>query len=248
MSNIGKTIVFTQEMYEKQMDIRKSFGYERTGWTDMVGKIFEIKRQWDDVNGKKTYELSDDNWVYQDAVDKFLDDKIVIDGIELTKGDPVFITGDGLTNLYEWNDLRLFHGYVKVGDYIEYNSALSSGGGYIVDVKRDGFLIKRDSGTTFLHTTGDVCGVICRKVLRVPETGNIFSKLLFHNHKLMNNVVQFGRDLFMSKESKLLRDFGLEDPENVPTEEGRELLMDILWRENRDKVIEIAQKMQEEKK
>lgn len=62
------------------------------------------------------------------------------------------------------------------------------------------------------------------------------NKIIYEN--LRNNM----------KEERLLVKFGLEDPLNVPTDGGRDLLLEILYKEHRSKIIEVAKVLEEEEK
>lgn len=61
-------------------------------------------------------------------------------------------------------------------------------------------------------------------------------------------VSKFIQRLGLSSDDKLLIDTGLEDPTGVPTDEGKEALNELLWREFRPKLVEAARQMKEEEK
>lgn len=63
-----------------------------------------------------------------------------------------------------------------------------------------------------------------------------------NNDSIMSNIISFFNELTATAEEKLLKKYNLEDPIGTPTELGLELLAKILYKENRDKVIDVAKK------
>lgn len=63
-----------------------------------------------------------------------------------------------------------------------------------------------------------------------------------NNDSIMPNIISFFNELTATAEEKLLKKYNLEDPIGTPTELGLELLAKILYKENRDKVIDVAKK------
>lgn len=59
----------------------------------------------------------------------------------------------------------------------------------------------------------------------------------------MSNVLDFFRDLTATPNDKLLKELGIENPTNVPTELGLKLSQEITYAANRAKIIEIALQM-----
>jgi len=60
------------------------------------------------------------------------------------------------------------------------------------------------------------------------------------------NILSFFRNMTASADEKLLKEMGIEDPIGTPTETGLRLCAEILYKENRAKVIEIVKSMKEE--
>jgi hypothetical protein len=73
---------------------------------------------------------------------------------------------------------------------------------------------------------------------------------LITNKNIMSNIVEFFKNVSASKEDKLLKEMGVEDPINVPTEEGLKLSAMIDYKKNRDEIVEICKqkKTEEEEK
>ncbi len=67
------------------------------------------------------------------------------------------------------------------------------------------------------------------------------------NNKAMN-IKKFVKTLTLSKEDKLLREYGLQDDCGDFTEEAKELVINKLVEENKDYLVEIATKLKEEDK
>lgn len=61
------------------------------------------------------------------------------------------------------------------------------------------------------------------------------------------NILSFFRNMTASADEKLLKEMGIEDPIGTPTETGLRLCAEILYKENRAKVIEVAKSMKEER-
>ncbi len=71
------------------------------------------------------------------------------------------------------------------------------------------------------------------------------------DYKLDNktmNIKKFVKTLTLSKEDKLLREYGLQNDCGDFTEEARELVINKLVEENKDYLVEIATKLKEEDK
>jgi hypothetical protein len=73
---------------------------------------------------------------------------------------------------------------------------------------------------------------------------------LITNKNIMSNIVEFFKNISASKEDKLLKEMGIEDPINVPTAEGLKLSAMINYKKNRDEIVEICKqkKTEEEEK
>lgn len=65
---------------------------------------------------------------------------------------------------------------------------------------------------------------------------------------LMSSIIEKVRSLALSKEDKLLQKHGIESPTGVPTEEGIKLMLELLYTENREKVISAVKEIEEEEK
>lgn len=61
---------------------------------------------------------------------------------------------------------------------------------------------------------------------------------------LSANPLDFYRDMNDTEDSRLLKKYGLENPTNVPTEAGYQLSRELMYKEHRDKIIEIVKKME----
>ena len=64
---------------------------------------------------------------------------------------------------------------------------------------------------------------------------------------LMSSLIQTFRNLTLSADDKLLVDLGLEDPSGVPTSWGYDLMREVVYKANREKLIEAAKKIKAEK-
>ncbi len=62
----------------------------------------------------------------------------------------------------------------------------------------------------------------------------------------MANIVDFFRDMTLSAEDKLLKELGIENPNNTPTELGIKLSQEIAYKANRGAIIEVAKKLKAE--
>lgn len=60
---------------------------------------------------------------------------------------------------------------------------------------------------------------------------------------LMSNVLEFFRNLTASPDDLLLKELGIENPTNVPTDLGLKLSQEITYAANRDSIIDIAKQM-----
>ncbi len=60
---------------------------------------------------------------------------------------------------------------------------------------------------------------------------------------IMSNVLDFFRNITTTPNDKLLKELGIENPTNVPTELGLKLSQEITYVANRTKIIEIALQM-----
>ena len=78
-------------------------------------------------------------------------------------------------------------------------------------------------------------------------SGSIWEKELEDNNKTMN-IKKIVKTLTLSKEDKLLREYGLQNDCGDFTEEAKELVINKLVEENKDYLIEIATKLKEEDK
>ena len=67
-------------------------------------------------------------------------------------------------------------------------------------------------------------------------------------NRIMTNVVKRIKNLTLSKDDKLLRKYGLIDECGDLTEDGDIALTDILFTENKDKLVAIAEKLEVEDK
>ena len=64
--------------------------------------------------------------------------------------------------------------------------------------------------------------------------------------KRMANILTMFRDSFASAEDKLLKKHYIEDPIGVPTEEGLRLATELLYKEKREEIIKLVQKLDDE--
>jgi hypothetical protein len=62
----------------------------------------------------------------------------------------------------------------------------------------------------------------------------------------MSKVRDFFRSMTASPEDRLLKELGLEDPIGTPTPEGMALAQDLMYKDYRSKVIEVAKAMKAE--
>lgn len=84
----------------------------------------------------------------------------------------------------------------------------------------------------------------CKEVVQ-----KMFTPYNFTNppkESLMTRATTFFRNLTLSPEAKLLQELGLENPDGTPTEAGYDLSLEITYKANREKIIEIAKQMKEE--
>ena len=65
---------------------------------------------------------------------------------------------------------------------------------------------------------------------------------------IMSKLIEKFRQLTATPDEKLLISRGIENPLGVPTSEGYMLLQEILYRENRAKVIDVVRKIDDEEK
>ena len=74
-------------------------------------------------------------------------------------------------------------------------------------------------------------------------------EIISTNHfNLMSSIVNFIKNVGLSKEDKLLMRLGLEDPSGTPTQTGLEAMSQIVYKENRTKLIEYAKQLDAEEK
>ena len=67
-----------------------------------------------------------------------------------------------------------------------------------------------------------------------------------NNQTIMTKALEFYRNITASAEEKLLKKFGLEDPIGTPTAEGLALAQEILYKQTRNQIIDIAKEMEAE--
>lgn len=67
-------------------------------------------------------------------------------------------------------------------------------------------------------------------------------------HKIMNNIVNFAKNLTLSKEEKLLRKYGLKDECGNYTKEARRIIAMKLCSDNENYLVEIATEKDKETK
>lgn len=60
---------------------------------------------------------------------------------------------------------------------------------------------------------------------------------------IMSNVLEFFRNLTATPNDLLLKELGIENPTNVPTDLGIKLSQEITYAANRDRIVEIALQM-----
>jgi len=60
---------------------------------------------------------------------------------------------------------------------------------------------------------------------------------------LMGKFSEFIKRATMTDDQKVLKDSGLEDPVGVPTQEGKDALQQLLWDENKTKLVAQAKEM-----
>lgn len=74
----------------------------------------------------------------------------------------------------------------------------------------------------------------------------LFGKSIKSTEKkpFMDKIIDRFRELTASKEEKLLKRLGIEDPIGTPTDLGLRLAAEIAYKENREKVIEAAKKIE----
>lgn len=78
-------------------------------------------------------------------------------------------------------------------------------------------------------------------------SGSIWEEELEDNNKTMN-IKKFVKTLTLSKEDKLLREYGLQNDCGDFTEEAKELVINKLVEDNKAYLVEIATKLKEEDK
>lgn len=67
-------------------------------------------------------------------------------------------------------------------------------------------------------------------------------ELVTYNQKtIMTNIFDYFRNIGIKPEDKLLKEFGLEDPINVPTAEGLKMSAEMDYAKNRQAIIDICQ-------
>ena len=144
----------------------------------------------------------------------------------------------------DWMPIAEYRNIIKSGDNIE-----------IIDVngmKHCGWVSAfNENGFEYISTMDGTENIGFHIYFDVPSTKikvlNTDNTILSHNNIFMN-IVEKARNLLLSKESRLLMDVGIENPDHVLTEDGKEVLWDILEAEYRPKLIEVAQKIKDEEK
>ena len=63
----------------------------------------------------------------------------------------------------------------------------------------------------------------------------------------MSAILKFFRDMTLSTDDKLFLEMGLEDPAGIPTDVGLRLAIELVYKESRPKLLEIAKLMKAEK-
>lgn len=63
----------------------------------------------------------------------------------------------------------------------------------------------------------------------------------------MDNITEFYQNISATKEDKLLKEMGLENPIGIPTEEGLRLSAFIQYKNNKAEIIKVAEAMKAEK-
>lgn len=67
-----------------------------------------------------------------------------------------------------------------------------------------------------------------------------------NNNGFVGSVLEFAKNIALGSEEKLLREVGLKDNCGHYTEEAKEIVINKLIEENKDTLIDIANKIKEE--
>jgi len=162
--------------------------------------------------------------------------------IKFQIGDKVkFIDNDNKIPTYFDNCLpanipysKLIHGSILLGDVYKKEFAK------IVDIHNEYLIVEwTDAYNTLMRL-----GFLPESLIFIPVQNKIH---LIHNPFKMNDIIKFARDLTLSKEDKLLRKYGLVDETGNPTESYSALVRQKLEADNKAYVVEMAQKMAEDK-
>lgn len=81
---------------------------------------------------------------------------------------------------------------------------------------------------------------------RLKFSGAQLQEQKTNNNTTMSNVTKWFREMTATKDEKLLKKYGLEDPIGTPTEKGLELSAEITYKANREEVIKIVNQMEKE--
>jgi hypothetical protein len=128
----------------------------------------------------------------------------------------------------------------NIGDVVKFTSSQHKDGGYF----------KNDIKATIQNREMGIDGSIFYRVSIDNFCGakDVWEENLelIINKNTMSNIVEFFKNISASKEDKLLKEMGIEDPINVPTEEGLKLSGMIDYKKNRDDIIKICQQKKAE--
>ena len=90
------------------------------------------------------------------------------------------------------------------------------------------------------NTTGHYFQVLTNSIVQTQKDYKLDNKTM--------NIKKFVKTLTLSKEDKLLREYGLQNDCGDFTEEAKELVINKLVEDNKDYLVEIATKLKEEDK
>ena len=71
---------------------------------------------------------------------------------------------------------------------------------------------------------------------------------LINDNKINMNIIEKFAALFMGEPLKTFVEVGIKTKENTLTEDGKTILLELLSKDNEGKLLEIANKLKEEKK
>lgn len=137
-------------------------------------------------------------------------------------------------------------GIISVGKRVKTNGDTSGIGdgifsGRIVKVGKTDFDVLRDDGKTGCGVDGSwsIASLNDKATIEFEDGTETTNPLA----KSSMSVLDFFRDLTATPNDKLLKELGIENPTNIPTELGLKLSQEITYAANRARIIEIALQM-----